>query len=184
MRKVQGYTITENGQIIGLRGKPLKGTLSSKGHLFTHTNRRIIYFHVLIAKAYPEICGEWFEGAVVHHIDRNKLNNDPHNLKVMTKEEHDRLHAPDKGFCKGNKPWNKDKSDCFTEESKKKMSESAKRRGATNTKAVLQLKDGIVIKRWDNALMAYEALGISNKDISACCHNKQKSAGGYEWKFE
>mgnify|MGYP002774856385 CR=1 FL=1 len=30
---------------------------------------------------------------VVHHIDRNKLNNDVSNLVVMTKSEHARLHA-------------------------------------------------------------------------------------------
>ena len=29
---------------------------------------------------------------VVHHIDRNKRNNDPSNLVVLTREEHGRLH--------------------------------------------------------------------------------------------
>lgn len=31
----------------------------------------------------------------VHHKDRNPENNDPRNLRVLTKEEHDRLHARD-----------------------------------------------------------------------------------------
>lgn len=32
------------------------------------------------------------EGWVIHHIDFNKLNDDISNLKMMTREEHDRLH--------------------------------------------------------------------------------------------
>lgn len=48
--------------------------------------------HILVAKAFPEICGEWFEGCHVHHIDHNPLNNRADNLKVMTAEEHIKLH--------------------------------------------------------------------------------------------
>lgn len=29
----------------------------------------------------------------VHHVDHNKLNNDPSNLRLLTKAEHTRLHA-------------------------------------------------------------------------------------------
>lgn len=32
------------------------------------------------------------KGEVVHHLDENKLNNDPINLQLMTKSEHRRLH--------------------------------------------------------------------------------------------
>lgn len=32
-------------------------------------------------------------GEIVHHIDRNKRNNDPSNLKVMTQAEHMREHG-------------------------------------------------------------------------------------------
>lgn len=33
----------------------------------------------------------------VHHKDRNKKNNDPDNLKVLTKKEHQAEHALEKG---------------------------------------------------------------------------------------
>lgn len=29
----------------------------------------------------------------IHHRDRNPDNNDPRNLRVLTKEEHDELHS-------------------------------------------------------------------------------------------
>lgn len=33
------------------------------------------------------------EGYDVHHIDRNKLNNDPANLLLVTRLEHKRIHS-------------------------------------------------------------------------------------------
>lgn len=181
MRKIEGYTITDDYQVIGLRGKVLKGTRTDKGYTLFNNHKQGHLLHVLIARAYPEICGEWFDGAVVHHKDRNKDNNDPHNLIVLTKEEHDEIHKNDRGFKKGSEPWNKGKT--FNEDSKKRMSESAIKRGATYKKKVVQMKDGKVIKVWDCAMDVYKETGISYKAISACCHNNQVHAGGYEWRF-
>lgn len=48
--------------------------------------------HRIVAKAFPEICGEWFDDCEVHHIDGNKLNNRAENLVILTKEEHYKLH--------------------------------------------------------------------------------------------
>ena len=31
----------------------------------------------------------------IHHKDRNPNNNDPKNLRVLTKKEHDELHSKD-----------------------------------------------------------------------------------------
>ncbi len=45
------------------------------------------------------ICHESFKpkrhttGKIVHHVDGNKLNNDPGNLAVMTQAEHMREHG-------------------------------------------------------------------------------------------
>lgn len=43
--------------------------------------------HRLVAFAFSEICGEWFEGAEVDHIDCNPQNNCATNLRWCTKEE-------------------------------------------------------------------------------------------------
>lgn len=65
------------------------------GHLVVSLNRKSVNFlvHNIIAQIYPDICGEWFEGCVVHHIDHNTRNNDPHNLLVLSRKEHDLLHS-------------------------------------------------------------------------------------------
>lgn len=49
--------------------------------------------HGIIARNYPEICGEWFEGCVVHHKNGLKYDNRPENLQIMTKEAHTKWHS-------------------------------------------------------------------------------------------
>ena len=53
---------------------------------------KTFYAHIEVAKAFPEICGEWFEGAEVHHKDGNSLNNEASNLIVCSKKEHIEFH--------------------------------------------------------------------------------------------
>ncbi len=40
-----------------------------------------MWVHKLIALTYPEICGEYFEGAEIDHIDGNNQNNAASNLR-------------------------------------------------------------------------------------------------------
>lgn len=43
--------------------------------------------HTAVAKAFPEICGEWFDGCEVDHINTIKTDNRPENLRVCTRKE-------------------------------------------------------------------------------------------------
>ena len=43
--------------------------------------------------------------------------------------------------------------------------------------------EGNFIKKWDSIMEVQRTLGIWNTNISACCLGKNKSAGGYIWKF-
>ena len=151
--------------------------------------------HNIVAKAYPEICGEWFEGCHVHHVDHNNLNNDPHNLIILTPEDHKKYHSESEitqkylsVSHKGQRAWNKGKhtksgmeGKHHTEKSKRKMRENS-----TVKKPVIQLSlDGMVIKQFESTIEAERELGINHSNISRCCDNKPhyNTAGGFKWKY-
>ena len=74
-------------------------TKNSRGYYCIKSNKKDerieISIHRSVAQAFPEICGEWFDGCVVHHIDGNKENNVASNLIVLSKEEHQAIHNND-----------------------------------------------------------------------------------------
>ena len=85
------YQVNNYGQVKSLRkGKILRTFKNGKTtHQALHlANKDKVskkeYIHRLVAFAFPEICGEWFEGAEVNHLDENPLNNTPANLRWTT----------------------------------------------------------------------------------------------------
>ena len=59
-------------------------------------SKRWYFTHRMVAWS---LCGS-YEG-VVHHLDFNKLNNDPENLTIMSWSDHMRLHAGRADSCDG-----------------------------------------------------------------------------------
>jgi predicted GIY-YIG superfamily endonuclease len=52
-------------------------------------------------------------------------------------------------------------------------------------KPILQFTtNGEFIKKWDSATIASKKLNISKSSLSLCCNGKNKSAGGFVWKYE
>lgn len=52
------------------------------------------------------------------------------------------------------------------------------------TKVVLQMNfEGEIIARWNSLTEAAQVLGIDVRGISAACHNKIKTSGGFRWSF-
>ena len=74
-----------NGSIGLHKERIFKGSMHKMGYLFVGLRKdhykEHIFVHRLVAHAFPEICGEWFEGAEVDHIDCNRLNNAAENLR-------------------------------------------------------------------------------------------------------
>jgi len=54
--------------------------------------------HILVCKS----VGTWYDGCVIHHIDGDGCNNQPSNLAVMSRSDHARLHALERG---GDPDW-------------------------------------------------------------------------------
>jgi hypothetical protein len=76
--------------------RPLKTRVNSNGYaqfkdpntgLWTLTHRRV---------AEKKVGGRIFPGYEVHHIDGDKTNNRPSNLKVLSKAEHRSIHRTSK----------------------------------------------------------------------------------------
>ena len=54
------------------------------------------------------------------------------------------------------------------------------------SRAVIAMKDGVLVGMFDSMKEANENLGLPNgafKNISACCHGKRRIAYGYTWSF-
>ncbi len=68
--------------------KPLITHIDENGYRrFNKTNKLV---HRWIME--KQLGRKLYRYEVVHHIDRNKLNNSPYNLQVMSREQHNKIH--------------------------------------------------------------------------------------------
>lgn len=146
--------------------------------------------HIVVAKANPDICGEWFEGCVVHHLNGNKQDNRPENLRVVTTTEHSLIHKPHLGHhhseetkmrlsdARKGKPSPR-KGVTLSEETKIKISESKEHR-AVNQYSV----NGDLIASYPSVREAALVTGIKKAYIRKCCGGFSKISGGYKWSYE
>ena len=72
----------------------------------------------------------------------------------------------------------------FTEEHKKKISESRIGKHNRPKKPILQFsKDGEFIAEYPSIIEASRQTGCNSGNICSCCMGKYKSAGGYLWRY-
>ena len=87
---------SKNGSKRIVKEHVIKQYVENSGYLYCilSINSRIkkFFIHRLVARAFPEICGEWFEGCDVHHINGNKKENCVSNLTVLQRTMHRKEH--------------------------------------------------------------------------------------------
>lgn len=92
IEECKNYKVSNLGYIFSSkRNIILQPCIDSKGYgrvvLFENKKPISVAIHRAVAKAFPEICGEYFEGAEADHIDGNKRNNRADNLRWVTHKE-------------------------------------------------------------------------------------------------
>jgi hypothetical protein len=130
-------------------------------------------------------------------ISESHKGNTPWNKGVPISEE-TRKKLSEKS--KGHRAWNKGLT--ASDETKRKISESLKGNNRHlghhhieetkkkisekgNRKTVLQFtKDGQFIKEYPSVREASKQNGIRSSSISNCCLGRNKSAGGFVWKYK
>lgn len=115
--------------------------------------------HDLVARAFPEICGEWFPGAQVNHKDENGLNNCAWNIETCTASYNNRYGTRNERMV-------------------------ASRNGYGAEKKVYQYDlDWNFIAEWKSASEASRN-GYIRSSINSCCLGKSKQHNGYIWSYE
>ena len=86
--------VPEDGRIFGptKRERKIQQNKNRQSRRYINTKAGTVFVHILVAKAYPEICGEWFDGCDVHHKDGDVSNNNAANLQIVSQKEHRLLH--------------------------------------------------------------------------------------------
>ena len=136
------------------RGKYFQVVLSK------NSTKRTYRINRLVAFAFPEICGEWFDGAVCNHKDLNTFNNDAENLEWCTIAYN---NAYDNAYEKRSKALN----------NRKDLSIAIEQYDLNK----------VFIKYFPSINEASRTLGISKSNIISCCKLKRKTAGGYIFKY-
>lgn len=79
----EGYLVSNEGTVLNRKGKPVRG-YKRNGYKSVSIDDKKHYVHRMVAMIF---CDDYFDGAVVDHIDQNPDNNHYKNLRWVTPSE-------------------------------------------------------------------------------------------------
>lgn len=169
----------KKGRILSLSIHPKTGYVFV--NLWDKQKSKTYSVHKLVALFFQDICGEYFEGAEVDHINTIRTDNRAENLRWCTRHENHlnpltrkRYSEMNKGKKKGYPIWNKGE----------KVPQISGINHWKSRPVEQYSKDGILMKIWDTISMAGESLCISRTAISNCLAGRAKTAGNFTWKYK
>ena len=159
------YEVSDQGRVRSLiRNIILKQCSLTKKYqgLKLTKNKKVNNYrvHRLVVCAFPEICGEWFEGCEVNHKNEKPWDNRAVNLEVCTH--------------KYNINWGT--------ANLRRKTKLRNRKDKSRPLAQLTLEE-IFIKEYLSVREAARKTEIDQASISRCCRGEQFQAGGYIWRY-
>ena len=162
MKDVFGYKVLEDGTVLSKRsGLPLRWSDNGKGYKISAISvdgKRIpISHHQIVATAYHGDCPDGYE---VGHLDDDRSNNHPNNLKYVTKSDNNKQsylngNRSAVGFNNANCKITEEKiikiCNALNSESKINISELARRLGVSRA-TINNIRSG---KQWSHISSKY-----------------------------
>lgn len=164
VKSLDRWIETEDGRNVFYKGVILIPRKDKYGYLYVHFSKNghrfTIKVHRLVAFAFPEICGEYFEGAQCNHLNEIKTDNRATNIRFCSAGE--------------NVNWG---------ERNNKV--SRKMYNGKLSKPVLQYTlDGEFVAEYPSGMEAHRVTGCKQSGINNCCLGKLKTSYGYVWKYK
>lgn len=179
----------KNGKFRIVKGK-IKETPKPNGvtgyvcvSLYNKNKCKSTVVHRLVAFAFQDVCGKYFEGAEVDHINTIRHDNRAENLRWCTRIENhmnpityerEKENIKKAVEAKKGKPaWNKGI----------KMPQLSGE-NHSRSRAIKQIdKEGNIIKIWVNTSFAAYSLNTSRTNITNCLSGRSSSAAGFKWEY-
>lgn len=84
------YQVSNKGNIFSLYSNKIRKVSINRGYrmvvLLKNGSQKVFKAARLVAKAFPEICGEWFDGCVVDHLNTKRDDDRAENIRVCTQK--------------------------------------------------------------------------------------------------